>query len=133
MKIGKRARREGKALFRSCLRNDRLDEKRARAAVLAVLKKKPRGYLPLLHHFSRLVALEIQRCSASVESAMPLESKVRDQIQGQLKMRYGEGLILDFSENPALLGGLRIQVGCDVYDGSVRSRLGRLAASFAAG
>jgi F0F1-type ATP synthase delta subunit len=33
-----------------------------------------------------------------------------------------------FAVDPALIGGLRIQVGSDVYDGSIRARLATLDA-----
>ena len=39
---------------------------------------------------------------------------------------------MTFSENAALIGGIRVQVGSDVFDGSVRSRLNSLADSFTA-
>ena len=60
MKINKQARRDGKTLFRSCLVSGRLDEGRVRTAVDSVLEKKPRGYLAALHHFLRLMKLEVQ-------------------------------------------------------------------------
>ncbi len=40
------------------------------------------------------------------------------------------GLTISFAQNPALIGGLRIQVGSDVYDGSVRARLESLRETF---
>jgi F-type H+-transporting ATPase subunit delta len=39
-------------------------------------------------------------------------------------------LNISFVQNPALLGGLRIRVGSDVYDGSVRARLESLREAF---
>ena len=41
---------------------------------------------------------------------------------------YGHGLDTSFEINPALIGGMRIRVGSDVYDGSVRARLAALEA-----
>ena len=41
-----------------------------------------------------------------------------------------QGLNISFAQNPALLGGLRIKVGSDVYDGSVQARLEDLEESF---
>ncbi len=41
---------------------------------------------------------------------------------------YGTGLETSFVENPALIGGVRLQVGSDVYDGSVRARLDSIEA-----
>ncbi len=43
-----------------------------------------------------------------------------------LQKRYGQDLTTEFSVNPALLGGMRIRVGSDVWDSSVRNRLERL-------
>jgi F-type H+-transporting ATPase subunit delta len=40
--------------------------------------------------------------------------------------RYGAGLQPSFEVDPALIGGLRIRVGSDVYDGSLRARLAAL-------
>jgi F-type H+-transporting ATPase subunit delta len=55
-----------------------------------------------------------------------LQADVRD----SLARIYGPGLNLSFAQNPALLGGLRIKVGSDVYDGSVQARLTALEQSF---
>src|SRR6516165_6020881 len=118
MKISKQARREGKELFRSCLVNGVLDENRVRQAVRRVLEVKPRGYLGLLAHFERLVKLDLARRTAKVEGAVPLPEDLRARVEAGLVRIYGPGLQISFGQNPALLGGLRIQVGSDVYDGS---------------
>jgi F-type H+-transporting ATPase subunit delta len=51
-------------------------------------------------------------------------------IQANLTRLYGAGLNFSFAQNTALIGGLRIKVGSDVYDGSVQARLAALAESF---
>jgi F-type H+-transporting ATPase subunit delta len=51
-------------------------------------------------------------------------------IQARLAGAYGPGLSISFAQNPALLGGMRISVGSDVYDGSVQGRLAALEQSF---
>ena len=43
---------------------------------------------------------------------------------------YGPGIVTSFAEDPALIGGVRITVGSDVYDGSVRAGLAALEARF---
>ena len=58
MKVSKQAKRESKALFRSCVANGMLEEGRVRQAVQRVLEIKPRGYLAILSHFQRLVKLD---------------------------------------------------------------------------
>jgi F-type H+-transporting ATPase subunit delta len=35
-----------------------------------------------------------------------------------------------FAENPALIGGMRVKIGSDVYDGSVRAALEALEERF---
>jgi F-type H+-transporting ATPase subunit delta len=51
-------------------------------------------------------------------------------VQTELTQKYGTGLSFLFVQNPALLGGLRIQVGGDVYNGSVQGRLAALQENF---
>ena len=126
MKISKQARREAKNLFRAAHINGVLDDARARQVVDEVLAAKPRSYVAILTHFVRLVKLDIERRSARVESVIPLDEAQRNGVKAALSKRYGSGLSFLFEENPALIGGMRIQVGSDVYDGSIQSRLAQL-------
>lgn len=130
MKITKQARRDAKQLFRSCVADGALDENRVRQVVTRVLAAKPRDYLALLHHFQRLVKLEVDRRTAVVESAVPLDPATRDSIAGSLQRLRGPGITLRFQEDPTLIGGLRVRLGSDVYDGTIQTRLTRLAESF---
>jgi F-type H+-transporting ATPase subunit delta len=130
MKISKQARRDGKQLFRSCMVNGLLDENRVRQAVAAVIAQKPRGYMSILSQLERLVKLDIERRTAKVESAAVLSPEQQTAVKADLGGKYGAGLNISFVQNPALLGGLRIKVGSDVYDGSVRARLENLRETF---
>ena len=47
-----------------------------------------------------------------------------------LRKKYGKDLTFDFQTNPDLLGGMRVKVGSDVWDGSVRARLQQLEDTF---
>lgn len=130
MKISKKARREAKQLFRSCVVNGQLDESRVRTAVQAVAQQQPRGYLAILSHLHRLVKLETHRRTASVDSAAALSPALQASVQSNLTKLYGAGLQFEFTQKAALIGGLRVQVGSDVYDGSIQSRLAALRDSF---
>jgi F-type H+-transporting ATPase subunit delta len=130
MKISKHAQRDARQLFRSCLVGGLLDENRVRQAVSLIVEKKPRGYVEILARLHRLVKLDLEQCAARVESAVPLTADLQAQVAGQLKNLYGDRLNLAFELNPSLLGGLRIQVGSDLYDGSVKTRLEKLQQSF---
>jgi len=127
MKISKQARRDGKALFNICRVGGVLDESRVRQAVSSVITQKPRGYLAMLSHFQRLVKLDIERRTARVESAATLPDELATSVKAELAWRYGQNLNVSFVVNKDLIGGLRVKVGSDVYDGSIRSRLNELA------
>lgn len=130
MKMTKQARRDGKALYQSCVVEGRLDEARVRQCVGVVIEKKPRGWLAALTHFHRLVKLEVERRTARVESPAPLDASQQEQVKAKLAGLYGAGLQFEFSQNSGLLGGLRVRVGSDVFDGSVEAKLNALEESF---
>ena len=130
MKITKQARRDAKELFRSAFTNGVMDEAKVRAVVRKVVEMKPRAYVAILEHFKRLVKLEQDRRAARVESAVALTPEQQSGVAGNLEKIYGRGLNLSFGVNPALVGGLRVRVGSDVYDGSVVARLRSLAENF---
>ena len=130
MKISKLEQREARQLFRSCLVSGMLDENKVRQAVSLLLSQKPRGHVGILTRLHRLVKLDREQHAAVVESATPLPADLQADMAGRIGQIYGEGISLSFKQNPALLGGLRIQVGSDLYDGSVKTRLDKLAQSF---
>jgi F-type H+-transporting ATPase subunit delta len=130
MKASRQARRDATQLFRLCVVNGVLDEGKARDAVERLATEKPRGYLGTLSYFKRLVELDTAQHTAKVESAVALPAALQTSVQTSLTRAYGPGLSTAFAENPELLGGMRIQVGSDVYDGSVRARLAALERTF---
>ncbi len=130
MKISKQAQRNAREVFRACLVNGVLDEQRVRQAVAQLLGQKPRGYLQIMTRLARLVKLDLERHCARVECAAPLPADWQARLKERLEKNYGAGLNTVFSTDPALIGGLRIQVGSDLYDGSVKTKLAQLAAYF---
>jgi F-type H+-transporting ATPase subunit delta len=130
MKISKQAQRNARELFRCCMVNGVLDEDRVRRAVALVLAQRPRGYIEILSRLQRLVKLDLERRTTRVESVTPLPLDLKAKVTNQLKKIYGAGMSVSYIQNPALIGGLRIQAGSDLYDGSVRARLNALAQQF---
>ncbi len=130
MKINRQARSDAKALLRACRDNGLLDERRVRDAVTRVIAAKPRGYAAVLAHFTRLVKVDIERRTAVVESATALTTEMSNQISANLGSRHGAGLQLSFRIVPELIGGLRVRVGSNIYDGSVAGRLAALSETF---
>lgn len=130
MKINRRAKREAKQLFRLCLVNKLLDENRVRRVVQSVIAAGHRDSPAILSLLGRLVRLELARHRATIESAAPLPADLLAAVEAGLTRRYGPGLTTAVAQRPALIGGMRIQVGSDVYDGSVRAGLAALEKSF---
>jgi len=91
-------------------------------------EKKPRGYVEILSRLHRLVKLDVARHTAKIESAVETSPEQHATIKARLEKIYGAGLDINYRVNPALIGGLRIQVGSDLYDGSVKTRLEKIAA-----
>lgn len=126
MKITKENRRAAKKLFRECIVNGQLDEKRVRDVVTAVATSQPRGYFGILAELERLTRVDFQNRTVLIESATALQPNELQEIESKIRNRNKNVLSITHKVNPALLGGLRIRIGSDVWDGSVRTRLNKL-------
>jgi F-type H+-transporting ATPase subunit delta len=126
----KQARRDAKHVFRLCLVNGLLDETRALLVVQKVAESRNRNRFKFLSYFRRLVALDRARHTATVENATALSADMQASIQAGLLKTYGPGLGTTFTHLPELIGGMRIKIGSDVYDSSVRARLAAIQARF---
>ena len=126
MKINKETRQLSKELLRASMVDGRLDNARIGSLVTSLIEKKPRNYIKVLEAYQRLLRLEVEKRSATIETATELDSQAGAQIVANLKRKYGADLATEFVVNKELLGGMRIRVGSDVWDSSVRNRLHRL-------
>ena len=127
MKSNREIQRQARQLFRACLVDGRLDDDRLRQEVATLKQAKPRGVVAVLATLHRLVRLEKQRHHAVVESATPADAALQDRIVADLRARFGPDVTAEFRTSPGLIGGLRIRLGSDVLDGSVKARLDQLA------
>jgi F-type H+-transporting ATPase subunit delta len=130
MKSTKQARRDAKQLFRLCLQNGLLDEEQARHVARRVADTTNRERFMVLSQFRRLVRLDRARHTATVESATPIPTGMQASVHAGLSRVYGPGLKTSFAHSPSLIGGMRIKVASDVYDGSIQARLAALEAHF---
>ncbi|HEY5779360.1 MAG TPA: F0F1 ATP synthase subunit delta [Terrimicrobiaceae bacterium] len=127
MKISREARRMARELFRFSLVDGRLNAGRVSGISERLVAQKPRGYLQILKELTRLVRLELDRRHAIVESASPLDETSATNIANTLRQNFGSDITTEFRTSPGLLGGLRIKLGSDVWDGSISSRLATLS------
>jgi F-type H+-transporting ATPase subunit delta len=126
MKITKEIRQLSRALLRASFTDGQLDQGKIGSLVDSLIARKPRNYVHVLENYARLLRLEVEKRRARIESATELSPDVKEPIIKNLKRKYGQDLMPEFSVNPELLGGMKIRVGSDVWDGTVRNRLERL-------
>jgi F-type H+-transporting ATPase subunit delta len=130
MKISKTAAATARRLFGLCQTGGRLDDAKLRTVIARLVESKPRDYHAILVALQKLTRLELDRRKVTVESAVTLDEASRQRVMTGLANQYGPDLVAHYEVNPDLLGGLRIRVGNDVFDGSVQGRLTRLANAF---
>jgi F-type H+-transporting ATPase subunit delta len=130
MKIGKEAQRTARKLFEASLVGGKVDLGVVQKIVGRLSSTRPRGFLPVVTAFFRLVKLELAKSEAVVESATPLDPAMQRSVLADLRAKYGNQIEAVFKINPELIGGMRIRVGSDVWDGSVKNRIERLANKF---
>jgi len=127
MKISREARRAAREMYRLSLVDGRLDTARVKDISDRLVTEKPRSFLEILKEYTRLVRLELANRHAVIESAMALSEDESNRILADLKTRFGNDITAEFRVQPGLLAGIRIKVGSDVWDGSVRNRLNTLS------
>jgi F-type H+-transporting ATPase subunit delta len=125
-KLDKDTRKLSKQLFTASFTNGQLDEAKVRTIAARVADTKPRNFVGLLKDYQRQVRLEIEKHHAVIESAQPLDGGLSEQVVSGLRAKYGPNVTTEFKVTPDLIGGLRIKIGSDVFDSSVRNRIDRL-------
>ena len=79
--------------------------------------------------FAEIIVKRQNRYIARVTSAFNLSQAQLERLGRALNAVYGRELKLDVSVDPAVLGGLRVQVGDEVIDGTVETRMSDLSRS----
>ncbi len=101
---------------------------KASAQTLAIVRhlvQQPRGRRigELLRHAASVVADQAGNSIATVTSASAIAAAQLVRLKKSLADRYGRELTINLVVDPAVVGGLRVQIGDDVIDGSIASRL----------
>ncbi|MDQ0825229.1 F-type H+-transporting ATPase subunit delta [Arthrobacter sp. B2I5] len=96
--------------------------------LIAQAVTQPRGIKPtrLVERFAELAAKRQQRWIATVSVTRPLTQTQLARLQAGLNALYGRELKVNVNVDPALIGGIRVQVGDEVLDASVLTKLGEL-------
>ncbi len=126
MKLNKEIRQLSRKMLQASFTDGQLDPGRISSLVDSLITQKPRNYIDVLKNYRRLLRLELEKRHATVETSSEVDPAIRSEIVANLKSKYGSDLSTEFHVDPRLLGGMRVRVGNDVWDGSVRNRLERL-------
>lgn len=127
MKISRESRRIARELFRLSLVNGHVDAGRVEEISTRIVADRPRGQMEILKEYTRLIRLELAKRHAVIESAVELDGATAKEIEINLRRKFGQDISTEFQINPSLLGGTRIKLGSDVWDGSISSRLETLS------
>jgi len=82
--------------------------------------------------FDELWAKENKRLEVTVTSAVELDGSVVERIGSEIEKQTGQTIELKSEVDPAIVGGLKLQVGNMVLDASIHNRLEKLRREVAA-
>jgi F-type H+-transporting ATPase subunit delta len=93
--------------------------------IVGHLVKQPRGRRigELLRHAAAVVADESNLAVATVTTARPVDEPQLERLRDSLAKRYGRKIKVNQVIDPTVIGGLRVQIGDDVIDGSVATKI----------
>ncbi|WP_308468250.1 F0F1 ATP synthase subunit delta [Rathayibacter soli] len=94
-------------------------------ALVRQLVSQPRGrsIRIALRQTAAIIADQSGLSIATVTSARPLSANQRDRLIAGLSVQYDRELRINEVIDPALIGGLRVQIGNDVIDSSIATRI----------
>jgi F-type H+-transporting ATPase subunit delta len=123
----KQVQQLARQLFKLSLVDGQLSAEQVAGVLQYVEKHRPAHSLAVLRAYERLVATEIARSQAVVEHAGAMAEGVLAGIAAAMTAKYRRKISGLARRNDALLAGLRVRVGDDVYESSVSNQLTQLA------
>ena len=115
--------------FKLSIVNGEVSGERVAGILQYIEKHRPANSVAVLKAYQRLISSEIARTEARIEHAGPADSSLLAQIATAMTNKYSRRITSVARRNDALLAGLRVRVGDDVYESSVAGQLATLASA----
>lgn len=125
----KQAQQFARRLFKLSVVDGVVSPERVAGVLEYVEKHHPANPLMVLKAYHRLVAAEIAKSRALVEHAGSIGDPILRAIAAAMTQGYRRPITAVARPNPALIAGLRVRVGDDVYESSIAGQLAALAAA----
>ena len=123
----KQVQQLARQFFKLSLANGVLSGERVGGVLEYIEKHRPAHAIAVLKAYQRLVVTEIARGQAVVEHAGTVGDSILANIAAAMTKKYSRPITSVAKRNDALLAGLRVRVGDDVYESSVAGQLATLA------
>lgn len=127
MAADKQTKLLAKQLFKLSVVNGVVSPEQVAGVLGWIEKTSPRRPVALLKAYHHRIALELAKSRAEVEHAGPVTDATLKMIEGAMSQRYKRVITTQARPNAALLAGLRVRVGSDVYESSVAGQLAALS------
>src|SRR5215470_3383824 len=122
-------RRADHSLFKGalsfCLVQEKMGENRTTEKMVeALMTRSTSRCLKILRKLTKYVRLDLAGSQAKIQSAVHLSPKEKSLVKKRIFLLRKRDLEVQFEVNPEVLGGLRIQIGSEIWDGTILSHLG---------
>ena len=127
--VAKQAQQLARQLFKLSVVDSVVSTDRVAGVLAYVEKNAPANAVLVLKAYHRLVSVELAKSEARVEHAGAVAPAALTAIAAAMTKKYSRPIAATSHANPALLAGLRVRVGDDVYESSVSGQLAALSLS----
>tara|TARA_R100000027_G_scaffold27984_1_gene20251 strand:- start:5357 stop:5746 length:390 start_codon:yes stop_codon:yes gene_type:complete len=129
MRKNPRARKLANRLLSLCRdENGRISAERVDEVLQALRKNPPSDHRAVLQSLSFLVERDLAASTARVTSGGELSAESIEQIRTSFTQKYNRPIEVESKSDDSLIAGTRVQVGDDVYEISIPSRLASISA-----
>jgi F-type H+-transporting ATPase subunit delta len=129
MHPSKQSQRLARQLYRLSLVEGQISAAQVDGVLAYLAAHPPRQWLAVLKHYRRLVVRQLARNHALVEHAGAINDALLRGIAEALARKCQRPVTAAAQPNPALIAGLRIRLGDDIYESSIAGQLAALASA----